>query len=573
MALDNTLLSFSDIQHLIAVKMCLVLFIAIGVLWVHKQWSASWLLLITGGLSATAYLLFFYDVHSMMFGFEGDEITIGAMYNTFAHAGLGADFGYHGLPAFYPPLFFWLFGWLGRIFDWYGVTIMKVAAVATIAVFPFALYQVQRWFWRGSSDSFIPGKVATLLAPLLLFVFIDWNAIILKPYELIAAAGTVLWTCFLLRDVLSQRWSWKRGLGYAIAGGMIFMTYYLWLMFATIGIALAGLWIDKKDQWRFYRRLVLVAAGALIVALPYLGPLFAVYHAHGTENWQIALLTVDGLRFSAPFFDWSWRGLLLLGGLLTLLLYRKHQYIRVLLLLFLVAYIWWVMGLTTVFFFLAPLQEFKGFYFFGRTILAFALAFGVEQAWLCAKKRGLSVQWQRGIAMLGIVFLAWWLPFGSFIDDPSVQSRRVLSKRVDPDLVELAAFLRDRDSGSYPLTLHSGIVALPTFVPVDSFLYFNQHNSHPAAGFSARYVSVESLALAQTPEEFARLMQEIPYGPIERLIFFTHLELDTYQVYVHKDGFPHGILERELRIQKSVVSDEFFERVFENESFVVFELR
>ncbi len=570
--------SFAEVQTIIAIKFCLFLFLAMGIAAVFSRWKPFVFLFFSGLFAAIAYGIFSNDLVLMLWGLEGDEVTIAAMYQGFAHGSFFSDFSYAGLPPFYPPLFFWIFSLVGRFFSWNGVQIAKFAASASIFIFPLLVYSFQAWYWgvskkRKLSKEKTPGQIAWLLAPLLVWIFIDWDAFILKPYEVIAASFSVLWIGFLVRDLLQRRYSWRRFLLYGISGGLIFMTYYLWLVFGAIAIAISAFWTKRGHKLKYYGSLVFIAVVALLIALPYLGPLVSSYAEHGSENWQLGLMTAKGISFYAPMFQYfRWESLLMLVGFGSLVLFWKNKYIRTLLILFVTSYIWQIMGLVTVYFFESPLQEFKGFYFLNRTILAFALAYGIEYYWKLSSQVRHGVRWQKPAMIIGLFFLSTQMFFGFFIDDPKVQERLVESRNLEPELHGLVDYLRhDPKQIERPLTLSAGINELYAFVPMNTFIYFNQHNSHPGALFSERKLAIEDVANSKNIEEFYDLSQYNQFGSIKRLIFYENKEIDVYEVFLTVDGFPNSTEGEVISIPKEFFQAPYFEKVFENKRYVVWD--
>jgi hypothetical protein len=579
MGLDT--LSLHDIELILMIKLCLVGFFLLGIVSLWRKWHPMVFLIGTGILVCVSYLLLVNDLGLTFWGLRGDEVTLVAMFEMFAHGSFFSDFAFPELVPWYPPLFFWFFAIPGRIFNWNGVLMVKASVAATFLVFPAFVYLVQAWYWKSVKSykkqmRITPGKIAWMLVPLLTFVFTDWDAFILKPYEILAAAGSVMWIAYLLNDLHHNIWSKKRLAVYAVSGGVLFMTYYLWLIFGAIAVACSGLFVPKKQQWKFYSRLIILAVLTLLVAIPYLGPLVALYHQTGTENWAVAFMSMRGLALYAAMIQWfSWRGILLLLGFIALIWYRKNVYMRSLLLLFIAGHIWQVMGWTTILLFTAPLQEFKPFDFYHFMILAFALAFGIERVYLLAQKKYPSVEWRIIAGTVGLVFLSVHMIFGNFIDDPVVQERRLESRWLRDPVSELVTFLQE-NSGEFPgpKVVGPGAGEIHGFVPLNMYIYFNQHNNHPATRFSEKKVLLELLAEETDPEVFYNTARDIHFGPIDRFVLFKGAEDDeTYRAYFHVDIFPRGAKGDWIAFPKSVFEDNtYFTRVYENDGFVVFDL-
>lgn len=253
---------------------------------------------------------------------------------------------------------------------------------------------------------------------------------------------------------------------------------------------------------------------------------------------------------------------------------RTNIYIRVLFACFLASYVWQIMGLATVLFFDAPIQESKGFYFFNRTILAFTLAYALEKGWYWMKEKYSArvPALPHTVAILGILFLGTNMIFGTFADDPVAQAERKIARSLRHTIHELVDFLKqDSKQKNNIVTFHAGIGELAAYLPVNSFIYFNQHNSHPAAQFTARKTYVEYLSLAKNPQEFYDLSKETWFGSIDRYIFFKHEGSPAYRVYFHLDAYPNGEQTGVIAIPKRLVVEPYFTKVYENDEFIVWD--
>jgi hypothetical protein len=566
----STVFSYIDLQHILLVKICFFVFVALGLIAVYRRWRPVVFLLLAGGLSAVAYLVLVDDLVLSFWGLKGDEITIAAMYQVFAHGSLLSDFAYAHLPPFYPPLFFWVFGLVGRIFDWNGVQIAKVAAASTMAFFPAGFYWVQKKFWEKGKEEEKPGRTAWLLSALFIFLLVGWDAIITKPYELVSAALVILWTVFLLIRIKEGQLSVSSYLVFGITGGILFTLFYFWFFLAAIGIGIYFLFEKGKTSFQTYGVLLLVGGITLLVGVPFWLPLARSYAEYGSENWQFGFFVVDWIGTHGPVFSFSVAGVISLFGLVALVIWRHHAPIRILLGLFAASYMWQIMGMVTLFFFATPLQESKGFLFFQTTILALAAGYGVQRVMDSAKEKWPSFD-MRTVQIIGVLLLAPLLFFGTFSDTPDVRAVRSRAALLRPGLLELAEFL-NRDSAIHErVVLDSGIPELYAFVPLNHFIYFNQHNSHPAAGFSDRLHTLRSAGLARDSESFYGTIQS-GKEPIDSFVFYKgEVEPGMYTLYMHTDAFPHLLKEEMIHFPKAFFDAPYVAKAYENNYYVVYE--
>ncbi len=556
----------TDLHQLLLVKFCFFVFVLFGVVAVYRRWPPSVFLFGFGALSAGAYFFLIHGTTLMFWGLTADEVTIAAMYEMFAHGSLFSDFAYSALPPFYPALWFQGFGFVGRLVDWNGVQMAKVASLTTLALFPVAFYGLQRWYARYSTA--IGGVFASLCGAILIFVVSDWDAVIIKPYELVSASLVILWTTFLVIDIHHNGMTrWKFFL-YGLSGGLLFLLFYFWFFLAAIGVALFHLF--SRPSTKMYLQFAVIGLTILAIGSVYWIPLIRAYHLYGAENWQLGFFVKDWIATHGPeLLSFSIKGAISLTGLVSLICLRKSTYIRSLLSLFVAGYAWQLMGIITLLFFSSPLQESKGFFFWNRTILALGAAYGLEQVyqWM-VQKYHITVFHKQTAGIVGIVLLAPALLFSSFADAPEVQAIRSRAMTHRPGVESLISYLRGQENFSSRQVLTSGIPELHAFIPLKTFLYFNQHNSHPAARFSERLRYIRELTLQTDPAEFARMTQETPFGSIEAFIFYKGVP-DKYPVYVVLDNFPNGIREERVDLPRSLFDAQYFDTVYDNGDFVV----
>ncbi len=558
-------MTFEDVHVLVAIKLLFLVFLA-GAFFCARKKTPPWVFLIFFGiLSAASYILFVDDTALLFWGLQGDEITIAAMYNTFAHVGLGSDFAFHGFPAFYPALYFWIFAIPGRILEWNGVQIAKLGAATGFLLFPLAIYSLRALLPKSLRKKHLL-TVFAFLAPLILMSTLGIDLFIGKPYEIIAAAVAIFWTICLHKRAQEGALTKKEIALFGIIAGLVFMTYYLWLVFAGLVYIIQMFVIERKILLRYLANLTKVAVVGIITALPFITPLILAYVANGMESWQTTFYTPVSSELWLPLTEFgSLTNIVLFAGFASILWFYKELIPRILLSFLGAAFLWWGFGLSMLLFFSTPFQEFRGFYVLAPTALALGAAYGGAKLWMYLKEQK-NHNAQRVLLIIAVLMLGAQSIFGLFLDDPVVQQNRLASKHTNKDIHSLAQALEEVPHASTLTTLHT-VPQLPAFVPINHYLYFNQHNTHPAAIFSTRYETVLSLASATTSEQIYAIASNAPYGPIDQFIFFDRE--DTYELYYHLDKPIVGIEQKTISLQKSLFSDEFFDLLYDEGAFVV----
>ncbi|HPU92051.1 MAG TPA: arabinofuranosyltransferase [bacterium] len=563
-------MNFSDIQIYSSIKIILMLFAILAAYLIIKKKNPLYLLLLFGLTSAGTYALWSNNLQLPLWGLQGDELTIAAIFNTLAKIGFSSDFSYHGLPPFYPPGSFWFFSFWGRLFNWNGIIMMKVAATTFFLLFPAVVFLLQRYLFKNILPNHRLNVLLATLSPLLIMTVLDKDLIIGKPYEIVAAVATILWTISLYHRVNNQRWTIWQPLIYGLAAGLIFMTYYLWLAFAAIALIIMGLTEKNNHRLRYFWRLTQTAIVSFIATLPFTGPLLSSYLKNGLESWQTALFTPTGLNLWLPMFQLtSWTNLIFLFGLGALIYYHRDPIARQLLYLFSTAFIWWGGGLLSLLIWHKPFQEFRGFYIWAPTILAMGAAYGLSRIWqhynLDQKTKTATT-----LALLGLGLLIAQSFFGFFIDDPTIRNQRIKSKQMDPSIVQLSQYLNNHPLPQDSLTLET-VPQLLAIVPINNLIYFNQHNNHPAAIFSKRYNYVQDLATAKSPVELIQKINNCPFGPLERFIFYGDQE--NYYLYFHVDKFISGLEEKTIKFNRQLFVPPYFQVNYNNLGYYVIDVQ
>lgn len=563
-------MNFFDIQVYSAIKLLLLLFVLISIYLIYKKKKPVYFLFLVGVVSATSFFIFVNNLQLPLFGLQGDEITLAAMYNTFAHVGFGADFAYHNLVSFYPPAFFWLFGIIGKILNINGVVIFKLATFCFFLFFPLGLYYFQMFIIKNKSyEDNWPQKLFMFLSPLLIITILDKDLMIGKPYEVIAAAATLFWAISLYVKITQDKWNNKQLLIHGIIAGLIFMTYYLWLIFAAISLILLGIFEKNNSKIKYFFRLFKTGLLSLVVASPFLVPLIISYLKNGMESWQTAFFTPSGLDLWLPMFKFdNINSLILLFGLLILIYYRKRIFVRQLLYLLITAFIWWAIGMTSLLIFKVPFQEFRGFYIWAPMILAISAAYGIERLFLHFRIRE-NKDVYITLCVVGLIYFVSQSFFGFFIDNSATKTFREGAKRISVPVSDLINYLKQDNQTSSKLTLQT-VPQILAYIPMNHLIYFNQHNNNPAAIFSKRFAYVQLLAKSKSADELYKNVKASPYGNLERFIFYE--DRNNYYLYFHLDKIIQGIEVKEVIFSQNSFNSEHFKKVYEKDGYVVIDV-
>ncbi|PIZ95358.1 MAG: hypothetical protein COX81_00965 [Candidatus Magasanikbacteria bacterium CG_4_10_14_0_2_um_filter_37_12] len=560
-------MTFADVHMLVAIKLFFLFFLVVSLFFIRKKVPLWSFLLFFGVVSSASYLLLVNNHMLLFWGLQGDEITVAAMYNTFAHVGLWSDFAFHNLPAFYPPGYFWLFAILGNWFGWNGIQIAKVATATFFLFFPIVIYFFCKILEEKKKivDN-LTYLVFIFLAPLIIMSTLGIDLLIGKPYEIVSAVLTIFWTIALYVHILTKKLSWKEVLSFGIIAGVIFMLYYLWLVFAGMVFIIQMFFLKRTKIFPYLLDLIKVALVGIIVALPFILPLVLTYINVGMESWQTAFYIPANSKLWLPITQFgSSANIILFVGFISILWYSRETIPRLLLSFLGAAFLWWGLGLFLLLFFSTPFQEFRGFYVLSPVVVSIGAAYGISRFWQFFKEKR-DIHGQQVLMFVGVLLLGAHAIFGFFVDDPIVQQNAIISKTLPENVFTLVEVLKTLPEADSLVTLHS-VPQILAFFPINHYLYFNQNNTHPAAIFSVRFATISALELATSSKEAYNIVTSAPYGPIDQFIFYKQDGL--YTLYFHLDKPIQGIEERKISFSQELFSATYFEKVYDSGHYTI----
>jgi len=552
---------------IIAFSKLLLLITFITVLMILRYCNKPWLLTLVAGLSiAIFYLILSWPLKKMWWGNNGDEVFIFSFLSQVLSGNALNDFYYHGLPNFYPPLYFWLTGLISRLTADNAISASKIGVTVTVFFWFIGTYFWQKLYWdiinKKSSNFIASKKWFWLLVPLILFFLTDFNDIILKPYETLPALLLVLLIGMIAESFSVSRWSYKEYLFFGISGGIIFLTYYFWWFMAIP--ALFTLVLFSQYKKKNFLRIIGVGGVMFGVSAIYLIPLFVSYLG-GIENWQALFFVPKDLSTFLPFADISVRTLLVVGGILGLIAYHKKSFIKANIVLLFFGFVYQFVSIVLYVLGGNALQAAKPFLFLGTASIAVGSAYLLLEGWEKHIKH-LPVT-RKQLIVLGVVIfsLPFW-PMTKFIDDPVVINQ--LEKDLKPPS---AYYLSPKVKNNVPdyldrTWLSSGIPEINAYMPIHYFIAHNPHFSHHASKYSERMKVLQNLAMAEN-EEFVKLINQTP---IDALILYKQDDSMNYSFYFWADNYPNGGKELVIEIPKDKFTSLGWTKKYEDKEWIIY---
>lgn len=532
-------------------------------------------------LTAIAWLFFYivlsWPLNRMWWGNVGDELLVG---NFLANVLLGNplhDFYYSWLPNFYPPFYFWATGILARPFAHNAIVATKIGISGVILFIFVGVYYWQKFFWHKINKSnfnkkdIISSAWFWFLVPFLYMAMLNFDAFMLKPYEVLSALCSVILIGLISRSFYDKDWSLPKYLFFGISAGLLFLVFYFWwiILIPVFFYLLLSSGFDKKIN---FKRLIYFSLIVAVVSSVFWGPLFYSYIKYGIENGQAFHFVVQDFYTFIPFYSWSWLAIFYLLGVIGLLIYRKKSFIKASLSVLLICYFYQFFNLFTFYFGNKPIQSSKPFLFLGTATVAVGLAYlliNIYYSYVSALKPKLK----KTILIMASLLLFSRMPFVYFIDDPVVLSQ-IEKDLVKPQAtIELAeAIQKNVPDYSQRTWLSSGSTELGLYLPLSYYIANSQHFSHQAALYSERMEVVEAMSKADSPENFMDIIDQTE-PKIDTLIFYYNPDSDQdayYTLFFWLDNFPNGGKDAKVYLPKTLIIDKNWDNVYNNDNWLIF---
>ena len=484
-------------------------------------------------------------------GIDSDQSFRTAAITRYADTWRTVDFTYRGLPAFYPPAYFWV---LGRLADLTGAEPWRMAkpgAVAVALLVPLVTYLL----WR----RLVPGTTAALVAVVPLVV-----SSVFEPYAWLVLFAIVPWWLEVVAGVRRAGRPPGNPLLLGVVGAVLFLTYHYFFFVAALAL-LIHLVVARG---RGAGRTALVLGVAAAVAAVYWLPLaVSMLRAGRVESLANRWFSPGHADLPLPMVEPSVTGAVALLGLGYLVwTVRRDPLSRGLLVLLAAAYAWYLLGAVAALLD-TPLLSFRSKPLVS-VVLVTAGVLGLVRLAGWAATRFPAGDVRRVGWMLGVVLVVFaGQEFVTAVrTSPLVEVAHATplpaeaeAEGPDPPAAALREVIDSRYRGTGHPVLLSDRVDIMAFYPYFGFLQWNAHYAHPASGFSARVALLESLADAGDPDALAAGARANPYDPID--VFVLRVEGDYAVLRFAADAFPHGTRTEVIRFPLALFSQEWFEVV------------
>jgi galactan 5-O-arabinofuranosyltransferase len=486
----------------------------------------------------------------------------------FADSPLLRDYGYRGLPSYYPPALPWLQGRLAAVVGEPAWETMKPTMLVLAAVVPLLAFVL----WR----RVVPDLTAALVVVATSLATAD----LVKPDEWLVLALVVPWWLELTRDLRSPGhrvlpW-WAHGL---VLGGLL-----LWHSFFFVPLAVAtvlGIALDRvrrRPAPMPWRRAVAVAVTGLVVSAPYWAP---------TAWLRLRGARADNLQMRWSDYGWEWPpwplpldlpGALAMIGVAWLVWRARSSRLAEALAVGLVAaYAYFLGGEWLQRYDVALLPQKAGDLIAALLAVCTVLALCEAAGRLLDRRRRLvAVAVAVVLAVVSVVGVAGETALGSQraaalhtrYPDGTYPAGGPATHRTtrhpwdvspgDPSVTQVsrawtALSGRPLDEDTVLLTVRADLLATS---PVHPFIAWKSIYSHPEGRFAARLALLRRVGECTEPSCAARLLEGNPFDRVDGLIMSG--SGDQLELPVAVDTFPDGWAKVVVRFPRGLFRAPYF---------------
>jgi galactan 5-O-arabinofuranosyltransferase len=522
-----------------------------------RAWGADLVPALLGGIGALTLVGSLNGTPYAPGGLNGDQTFRTAAITRFAESWHNADFTFQGLPSFYAPAYFWVYG---RFADLSGVEpwrMVKLGTVVTALLVPVVSYLM----WR----RLVPAQVAPLLAavPLLVENFYE-------PYSWLVMVAIVPWWLEAVHGLRRPGRQPGHPALLGLFGGLLFMTYYYFFFVATVALVihLATESALRRLRWQQVLRAGIALSTAAAVSSVFWLPLLAsILRAEQPESLANRWFSSSHPDLPLPMFELTVTGALSLLGLGFLVWTVREPLSRGLLVFLAGAYCWYLIGGPAAAAGL-PLLSFRGKLLIPLILLIAAALALVRLAQLAADKFN-TVDVRRVAAVFAALLVIYAgqefvtsvrtsplteAAFASATPEGRLPERHPAGAvPTNPPATLVHRVISERYTGNGQPIILSDRVDVMVLYPYYGFLQWNAHFAHPAAEFHARVRFLEELANATGPAQFTAQSAENRFDRID--VFLLRDEGDQLALTFAEDDFPDGIRPVTIRFPRLLFAD------------------
>lgn len=529
-----------------------------------------WMLGIVLMLIPIFYFIMSWPLQTMFWGTNGDEVFIASFFGKILNGNMFHDFYYDFLPPFYPPLYFWTVGLIAKIFTTNAVYAAKLGSFLSLLSWfsmPILISYLKKNKFSEEKYDITDSRWFFIVYPITLFLMLDFDSIITKPYETLSAMLCIIFLGFILKK-FNRKWGLKDYIIFGMLGAILFMIYYFWWFVLIPSLFLLAL--ISKTKISNITKIIILGIIILVLSSVYLAPLILSFIKYGIENWQAIFFVPPDLNSFIPWNIINLKTPLFILGFLSLIVFFKRNiFIKSSAIILFFCYIYQFLNIMLFAFGKKPFQSAKPFLFLGSATIAIGLSYLIIYIYSFIKNK-FSDQHARIFCIAIFLYTLPLWPFAKFIEDPIVLEQLQKDLAVPQEKILAQEIKKSLPNFKDYTWLSSGAPVINTYIPLNYYIAHSPHFSHQASIYSKRLETIERMSLAKTAQEFTDLADNGYPEKIDALLFYINKESDSYAFFYWKDNYPNGGKEGYIQIPKNLITNEYWDKVYDNGDWYIF---
>lgn len=557
-------LSHSTLQIIAVSKIILVLLLAgIGLAWRFK--AKAWQVGIGLTVVLAAFTFTVLDpLKTMFFGTVGDELFVTAFFMQVMSDSPLQDFYYHGLPTFYPPLYFWIVGLIAKPFASNAIMAAKIGVLMTSLMWFMLPYTFMKLAVKKEGHSIAKNPWVWLLPPALFLLAIDFDSFILKPYETTTAVMLTYIIGIFGMWLKKERWTLGQRALLGITAAATFLSYYFWWFIIIPALFVLALLSENKGK--AITRILMLGAIMVGGVSIYLAPLVLTLLEQGMQNWQAHFFIPHDFSTFIPWGMGDGRALLYLVGVAGLWVYKKDNFIKANGILMLTCYGYQVLNIVMYLGGGSPLQSVKPMLFLSTAATMIGAAALCIKFFEWLKESEYKKHTLTALIVLGVLLIGQ-TPMVRFIDDEGIREYLENGQKETSVIFLSESIKKEVTEPEQHMWLSSGMPELNAYIPLKYFLAHSPHFSHQAAIYTKRLKAVYRLTEQTDPQKFTDHADNLK---INALLMYKEYSEEEYPLIFWQDNYPNGGKELLLELPKDLITEEDWNIDYEDNEWAVF---
>jgi len=483
-----------------------------------------------------------------LYGYSGDQKFRQAMVLKFMTFFSLGDFYYKDLPAFYPPLYYYLQAMFAKIFSIEAYKMAKIGQIFIFAMFPMILY----YFWRKIVSPF-QAMIITFLS----FLYCNYsNATqFFSPHTFLAYALFIPWWFVYVDPVKDQQKTVRLFIIGGLIGALIFLTYFYVFAIGFFYILLkliSDKWLMSKSQikWPDIKNTVVVLGLAAIFSAVYWLPMLISIMESGAHRSPSGWYHIGYPGLSFQFLQFSIIGMVLLAGIIYLLRRLNNRlkrglglFVASVIVFHLIGSVTGAMGVSL------KITKSTNIFF----VQLAAPIIGLMLAAICRRDR---VGRKKSIFSIVATCVLLLILLNNISGIAKSEGAKRARKAIVPTWGTDGEEMETRQGDVFLL----GDPAFPAFYPVYSFLNVNEHYAHPSSKYFNRYEFLYYLQSIKNPYLLNVALRHNVYDKVN--FFMPSLDKSKFSITASFSNYPNRSYNKILKYEQEMFTDtNYFEKL------------